>query len=551
MSAHIVWDPFLMPANSTPASTISTIKSRLQAGGWQVVREDASAAYVDVVPPSTQEIGGNGHREVLRIYAPAGGNTLQLWSYMETTIARRHQFLIRASLYYTSSYNSYFAANNRILVDGVPIVGASSGLSTADATLEAFYNVLANSSQAEAQLFDWSYSKASAADFHATITATAKAAGPHTITLTSVAQGRPAVIGSRDGASAGSVVPRTLTQCLSLTVDYTYGFVIYLEQMARTLQIGIRTNSAFSGPAAATWVDHASALAATPSGCSPIELVVADLTTSGTSGGTLGRAPATVTHLWGIVPWASYYDEPERYAPSSLPYSYPPSDWRSPAAAYMTPASIYGGANREGAGILEDTLAYRVDTVGYVTRMISAAATVAGILDGTATDRRHAVLGSPMISRLSLTAQQSGAIYVNACGTGSTALTHLIGAYVLPGLPLHDVYAFPGSATNESIHLAEHETVATTLVTALDGSSDYSTVELADAGAFPSAGAAICGAEKFTWTGKSGNILSGVTRAQYGTTKAVHGAGSTVKLGTWFIRLNGAAIPVGTTKPTA
>lgn len=551
MSAHIVWDPFLMPASSTPAGTISTIKSRLQAGGWQVVREDASAAYIDVVPPSSQEIGGNGHREVLRIYAPAGGNTLQLWSYMESTIARKHQFLIRASLYYTSSYSSYFAANNRILVDGVPIVGPSSALSTADAALEAFYNVLAGSSQAEAQLYDWSYSKASSTDFHATITATAKAAGAHTITLTSVAQGRPAVIGVRDGAAAGSIVPRTLTQCVSLTVDYTYGFVIYLEQMARTLQIGVRTNSAFSGPGVATWVDHASALATTPSGCSPIELAVADLTSSGTSGGTLGRAPATVTHLWGIVPWAAYYDEPSRYSPSSLPYSNPPSDWRSPAAAYMTPASIYGGANREGAGILEDTLAYKVATVGTIERLLSPVATVAGILDGTATDRRHVVLGSPMISRLSLTAQQSGANYVNADGMIATSLNQLIGAYVLPGLPLHDVYAFPGSATNESVHLAEHETIATTLVTAMDGSSDYSTVELTDASAFPSAGAAIIGAEKITWTGRSGNVLSGVARAQYGTAKAAHGAGSTVKLGTWFVKLNGAAIPVGTTKPTA
>lgn len=166
-------------------------------------------------------------------------------------------------------------------------------------------------------------------------------------------------------------------------------------------------------------------------------------------------------------------------------------------------------------------------------------------------DRHFTVLGSPKIAGFGLVATQQAAVALNAGNQQSNYTTNFSGAFACPGLVLDDVFGFCDAATNETVHLVRHKTLSSTLQTAMDASSDYGELVLTDASAFPTSGAGILGTEKITWTGKSANTLTGVVRAKFGTAKAVHAIGDTVALGMWMVKVNGAAIPVGLTRPLA
>lgn len=69
--------------------------------------------------------------------------------------------------------------------------------------------------------------------------------------------------------------------------------------------------------------------------------------------------------------------------------------------------------------------------------------------------------------------------------------------------------------------------VATT--TLAHAATDTDTVfSLLDASLFPMSGAGTIELEKFTWTGKTGNTLTGVTRGQFGTVADHHNHGHIV-----------------------
>jgi hypothetical protein len=69
---------------------------------------------------------------------------------------------------------------------------------------------------------------------------------------------------------------------------------------------------------------------------------------------------------------------------------------------------------------------------------------------------------------------------------------------------------------------------ATTLAEDIDSSE--TAWDLTSAAEFPTAGAAICESEIITWTGKTSNTLTGVTRAANDTTAATHANGTAISL---------------------
>ena len=56
--------------------------------------------------------------------------------------------------------------------------------------------------------------------------------------------------------------------------------------------------------------------------------------------------------------------------------------------------------------------------------------------------------------------------------------------------------------------------------------------------------------EVFQYTGKSGNTLTGVTRAKYASLAASHYTDAAVNPGVWAVVINGGAIFAGFVKPS-
>jgi hypothetical protein len=64
------------------------------------------------------------------------------------------------------------------------------------------------------------------------------------------------------------------------------------------------------------------------------------------------------------------------------------------------------------------------------------------------------------------------------------------------------------------------------------------------------AGFVIVEAEVIQYTGISGNNLTGVTRAKYGTAMQTHWTGDTVAQALWYTIINGGALLFGAVKPS-
>jgi hypothetical protein len=128
--------------------------------------------------------------------------------------------------------------------------------------------------------------------------------------------------------------------------------------------------------------------------------------------------------------------------------------------------------------------------------------------------------------------------------------TELYPSLITPMLDITDWYKFRGTATNESLALAADTVAVTTLNQAMDATTAYTTLALTSTAGLAAAGFVIVEAEVIQYTGISGNNLTGVTRAKYGTSMQTHWAGDTVAQALWYTIINGGALLFGAVKPS-
>jgi hypothetical protein len=121
----------------------------------------------------------------------------------------------------------------------------------------------------------------------------------------------------------------------------------------------------------------------------------------------------------------------------------------------------------------------------------------------------------------------------------------------IPPCITDDWYKFTGTATDESLLLVADTVIKTSLVSNIPAGSNTATIEVADASAMKPSGNFVVGNEAFEYTGKSGNVLTGVTRSKYGTTAVSHFSGDSVAQGMWFVKINGGLLFFGYNRPSA
>ena len=120
----------------------------------------------------------------------------------------------------------------------------------------------------------------------------------------------------------------------------------------------------------------------------------------------------------------------------------------------------------------------------------------------------------------------------------------------VPGFRNDDIFKRQKANTNETLVLVADTRASQTAYNSSDMVTMYSTFTVSDPAFFPLAGTFILNDEIWTYTGKSGNTLTGVTRAAYGSVKNKSYVGDKIFLGGWFVTMNDAQMFAGYAKPS-
>lgn len=496
-----------IPLGYSLLQTQNQIASWLAAAGWQQIAQ-VDTNYTDFIPPVSESIGTSKFREVVRIYYT--NTTITIGSYM-TSIANAYPQSIRL----TAKTGGAVAA--AVTIDGVTVTGAvGSAGSTANDNLRELFYALKDSVNATITGWDHWYNGTD------TIICTNK-----TITTNKVcsvnanvnyfAQDAPVLSGARSGwANVDSSFG------YPVTIDLTNGFIIYMEIWSRSFSIATKCLAGFTGPIFACYVDHADAVAATPSTgkCTPIELVVGNSGSDGTA--AVGR----VTHWWTTSNgWGNRSVSSVETTSRTNSYETVP-DW-NPFTGGSTPLEASDSGLAWGYYMGNDVALQM--TFGKLATVASASA-----LDG------YKVAGVGLMGAL----HALDTSYMNA-------------VRFVPTLILDGVNKWSGAEPNEACVMAVSvpptvNGTGVTLQQALDSTTAYTSITLSGTtGLSASGGGFVIGTEEFTYTGLSGGTTAtGVTRAQNGTTAARHFIGDTVRPVTWYMKLNYGAICNGNTKPS-
>ena len=119
-----------------------------------------------------------------------------------------------------------------------------------------------------------------------------------------------------------------------------------------------------------------------------------------------------------------------------------------------------------------------------------------------------------------------------------------------------DIHKWSGTEPNEASCVAHlmppigTNGSGTTLAQAMDDITMYNSLTVSDTSGLPAQGTVVVGAEAISYSGLSGgNTLTGCTRGANGTTKIRHFIGDTLKIATWFLKINNGALCWGASAP--
>jgi len=484
----------------------------LTDNGWQLLAQ-SDGAYSDLIPPSTESIGTTKFREVTRLYFPS--NTSIVIGGYQACIADAYPQSIRLTALTAG------AVTPSVTIDGVTVSGATgSSSSTAYDNLQSLYYALRDSTNATILGWDhWYNGSNTIICTKKTITAAVTCSATN---VTYAAHASPVQSGALSGyASVDS------TFGPSVTIDLTNGFVYYMSVFSRTFTLATKCLSGTYGPIFASYIDHDYAVDACPTEgwCTPIELAM------GESSSTNPTAAIRFTHQWSFPSVYTHNTITNQSTATKLsvagdayefnPWTghgspYKPTDCTT---SYTTDAGSFWESNCTLAVVgLEWTSGY---TLGITFKILPVA--FAGVA--------HTM-------KISSHEYQAATRWV-------------------PPVQLPDIYKWVGTEPNETSCLANPQQAVgvngegITLQQALDATTSYSNILLSTVTGLDSAGVVIIKKEAFTYSGTSGgNTLTGVARGANGTTKVRHFVDDQVEPGTWFMKLNGAAMCCGPTQPS-
>jgi len=416
-------------------------------------------------------------------------------------------------------------ASESMTASGSMVSGATgtAGSSATD-NLRALYVALRGSSDPNFSAFTWKYQKAPAQNANDTNdyiygTQVTPAANVFPIgtncNCAIIGNFTPATIFPNCG-----LAPANSSSLVALTYDLVNGFIFYIQVNSRGLAIATKTNVAFYGPLHACYGSNATALAAMPASLdsrliTPIELLVGPDGASSNANST-----AIPAKFWGLA--------------SSTNYQGTTGPWQ-----------LSGGTISDHPftmGRIRDTFFDEGNAMGNSPYFNSITLYSSGLFTGASTNSDDDF----QIHRMSMGGINSQSMTSNANMNPTVYNPDLI----VPLVDITDWYKCRGTFTSESLALVADTVVTTTMAQAMDDTTAYTTLAVASTTGLQAAGGmVVIESEIIAYTGFTGNTLTGVTRAKYGTAMQNHWVGDTVWQGLWFTIINGGALFCGYTKP--
>lgn len=477
-------------AGTSPANVKTQFAGWFADAGWQVL-SSSTATVLDVIPPTSQQIGNSLGADVLRIQFNPGDITLRTAILIRTPQYRRW--------YISSSSTASTSASLKIGAQTISVSGAATG---GDSLTQKLHQALSASTATEALAYGYELVTGSGGNDDYII-ATEKAAGQGQ-TISNVSNAN--VYSWGDSQSVGAVVDRGAylsNNRYKFTVNYGVDWVCFLSLTTRSAVIAIRTAAAgFLGPLGASWMRQDDAAGQCPEGCAPVQLLLADLGTA-----SAVQAVANFGHLYGYggTTDASRVAAVAGYTgalSASIPF--PPV----PEARNYIP---FGGVEPVTWGYPGGLSA----TNPPVTQVVGAAASTA--LAGLVVPGRVITNNTPPLQ-------------------GWT-----------PAAVLPDLCCFFAAGDNETTLATRNMQARTRLSAAADSST--TTLTLTDASMLAPTGTVIIGSEIINYSSKDGNTLLGCERGKASTQAAPHGTSEDVFRAFWWIRVNYGALPAGPVDP--
>ena len=502
-----------IPLGYTILQMQNAIVGQLTSRGWQLLAQ-VDGDHSDVIPPVTETIGTSTFREVVRLYFP-NNTTLTIGSYQACIANAYPQSILLTA-------KTAGAVQAGMTINGVTVLGAvGSSSSTANQNLQALYYALMDSVDPTIQGWSYSYNGADKLICTAKVPAAMVAcSGNGNVTYSAL--GASVLAGARSG-----FVNNDVGQGYSVTVDLTNGFVYYMDIFSRSFKLGTRCLSGIYGPIFASYMDHATALAWVPDAtqCTPIELVIGQQYDAISYSGK-------VTHWWSI---------PAGYGTRAIPAvetTYMMGNGEN--APEFNPWSGRGTPLQVTDSPLNLTQFYGSQLLSKMMGELIFNA-CANVTSGNAIPYgKYKVLPVGSVSKS--IADLSFASY--GCYQNCLRFT--------PEFSLPDIALWSGTEPNESAGMGQVVPAPSsypTLAQALDATTAYSSILLSSTAGLPSAGAVIIGTEEITYTGLSGNSITGTTMGANGTARSRHFVGHVVSPVAWFLKVNNGAFCCGPNKP--
>ena len=505
MSTFLGFESYLIPLGDLPADVHNVIKTALSSRGWQVLQDNSAVTptTLDVIPPASETIGGNGAYEFLRI--KVGTDYIQFWPMKKWTVGFAQQVYIKEL--------TAGAVTCSVTLDGQTVSYTGVSTNTAVQNLIGLYAAIRSSSNPTFTGWNWDVS------FPAPQNANDPATYIFGINQTAQANKTISGVNVTAGILGNYVAPgfstdeTTSAAATTLTTDLVNGFIYYLQVNSRGIALATKTNGGFYGPAHACWANHAAALAYMPvdnTFITPVELVVgADNAATAEDG--VGKTSSS----WIISP-----------APSAL------IDYLS---NYNTAPPNRGIRRYRFTDVIANNYTFGFNQTSNPLNQITLFGS--GIFSGD-----NGLGNDFQVHRLKVIGESAGDM-----GSFPNTNSAYYSNWVRPGFEIEDWYKFRGTATNEALALIADTVNVTTL--ASNYTPGDTVVNLTDASLFQTSGFIIIGTEAIQYTGVTGNQLTGVTGSRYATLPFPHFTGDTVSQGIWFVVINGGAILAGYNKP--
>ena len=493
---HAYWRVNVTAKNGGAGVSILELEFMDQYGN---IATNVANTYFDIIPPVTETIGDSRARDILRVEFTA---TTIGFRAMSQTLVGMPQYVYAAQKT-AGNVQAAFTLNGATVTQDA---GTMNAANTALQNLRYLYDAIKVS--VDPLVTEWAWSIQSPPSQNADTTYEYIVGRRNTVLPLVAMTPNANVLGGTlnytvpVGMMNFSTYLMDPTSVKTLTIDLANGFIYYLQVNARGIALATKTNLNIFGPIHACYGNNAKAIAAKPSNApfvSIVELVIGTDTAAASDTSARGMC----SHGWGFASTLVALNGNANSFTSTfgggfeLQYTMFDVTYANAVDFVLNASNIWGG----DTNLANDFQVHRIGLQGLENWFNSNSATYG---------------------------------YVNV---------------VRPYIEIDDWFKFRGTVVNEALILIADTQMVTTLSTGILLADSPTTIAVASTAGFNTTGFVAILDEIFQYTGISGNTLTGISRAKYGTAARSSYTGDIVSQCLWFTVINGGALLCGYNKP--